>query len=263
MGKWLHAATLACQVTHDPKLVTLLQQTVARLVATQSEDGYLGTYLPVGRFDNANAKNAKTSWDVWTHRYVLYGLLVYDHYFHDPKAVAACVKAGDLLLKTFGPSGRSINDVGTRHGLSSATVIESLVMLHERTGEERFLRFAEQVADGVERHPALRPTAAMREGLDVCHGCTGRAGSCSKATIHFGNKRRCAGRFLKQWNWQCNSAGRWARLRWKCSWPASVSRYGKRPRVTLNSSAPGGRTIACSCVLSFFREFISTKAATD
>ncbi len=167
VGKWLHAATLACQTTHDPKLVALLQQTVARLVAAQSQDGYLGTYLPANRFTNPQDRKAKASWDVWTHRYVLYGLLVYDRYFHDPQAVAACVKIGDLLLQTFGPGARSLNEVGTRSGLSSATVLESLVMLYERTGEERFLRFAQQVAAGVESNPVLRPTAAMRAGLDV------------------------------------------------------------------------------------------------
>ncbi|MBI5690738.1 MAG: glycoside hydrolase family 127 protein [Verrucomicrobia bacterium] len=167
VGKWIHATTLACVAAPDPKRQALLHQTVARLIATQAPDGYLGTYLPANRFDNPRDPKARGSWDVWTHRYVLYGLLVYDRHFPDPNAVAACVRIGDLLLRTFGPGARALNEVGTRAGLSSATVLESIVMLYERTGEERFLRLAEHLAEGVERNPALRPTDAMREGLGV------------------------------------------------------------------------------------------------
>lgn len=170
VGKWIHAATLACVAAPDAKRLALLRQTVARLVATQAPDGYLGTYLPANRFDNPKDVKARGSWDVWTHRYVLYGLLEYDRHFPDPQAVAACVKIGDLLFRTFGPGGRALSEVGTRAGLSSATILESLLMLYQRTGEARFLRLAEHLADGVERNPALRPTAALREGrgITVC-----------------------------------------------------------------------------------------------
>ena len=46
VGKWLHAATLAHQGSGDPKLLATLQETAQRLVATQQENGYWGTYAP-------------------------------------------------------------------------------------------------------------------------------------------------------------------------------------------------------------------------
>ena len=44
VGKWLHAATLAHQATGDRELLASLQETVQRLLATQQEDGYFGTF---------------------------------------------------------------------------------------------------------------------------------------------------------------------------------------------------------------------------
>ena len=43
-GKWLHAATLAYNVSGDEKLKKKLDEMVERLIATQLPNGYLGTY---------------------------------------------------------------------------------------------------------------------------------------------------------------------------------------------------------------------------
>ncbi len=76
VGKFLHAATLAWQNTHDPALKTKLDRVVARLLKTQEPDGYLGTYPANKRW---------TSWDVWIHKYDLLGLLTYYQYIQERK----------------------------------------------------------------------------------------------------------------------------------------------------------------------------------
>src|SRR5678816_260795 len=56
IGKWLHAAVLTWQITGDEELKTMADKAVKDLLATQKEDGYLGTYEDKDRW---------TSWDVW------------------------------------------------------------------------------------------------------------------------------------------------------------------------------------------------------
>jgi hypothetical protein len=50
LGKWLHAATLAYEQTHDEKLAEAMQTAVNRLLATQEPNGYMGTYGVETRF---------------------------------------------------------------------------------------------------------------------------------------------------------------------------------------------------------------------
>ncbi len=67
-GKWLHAATLEWVNSGDPVLRTKLDYVAIELAKCQTPDGYLGTYVDTNRW---------TSWDVWTHKYNLDGLITY------------------------------------------------------------------------------------------------------------------------------------------------------------------------------------------
>jgi DUF1680 family protein len=69
VGKWLHAATLAYEQTHDERLSKTMKEIVARLLETQEPNGYLGTYSENERF--YAVPDDKRSWDIWTHRYNL------------------------------------------------------------------------------------------------------------------------------------------------------------------------------------------------
>ena len=149
VGKFLHAAALTWANTGDPALKTKLDRVVQRLLKTQEEDGYLGTYMPSHRW---------TSWDVWIHKYDLIGLLTYYQYTHDlpesdparnlsAEALAACRKIGDLLLKTFGTGEglRDINKSGEHVGMAPDSVLEAVVLLHRASNDPRYLEFARYI----------------------------------------------------------------------------------------------------------------------
>jgi DUF1680 family protein len=85
----------------------------------------------------------------------------------DPKALRVCEEIGDLLLKSVGPPSGDVTRFGTRHGLSSAVLLESIVMLYRQTGDARYLEFAKHIVRNIERNPDLRIAAAMRAGEDV------------------------------------------------------------------------------------------------
>lgn len=190
LGKWLHAATMAYLETKDESLRKSMDELVERLLNTQLEDGYLGTYAEGERFTDipetvdprditddvepeeknriqAEWNRVRGGWDTWTFRYNLYGLLFHERYFPDRKVVEACRKMGDLLIDVYGEGKHDLTKYGTRRGLSATTLLESIVMLYERTGERKYLDFAEHIVAMSERNPRLRLMGTLLNGGSV------------------------------------------------------------------------------------------------
>lgn len=180
VGKWLHAATLAHEQTGDEQLLASLHDVVERLLATQEPNGYMGTYGPETRFtampENASLKDVaddiapqkkgsrpSKGWDTWTFRYNLYGLLTYEHFHPNPRVVDACRKMADLLIEVYGEGKYDLTKYGTRQGISATTLLESIVMLYERTQDQKYLDFAEHIVAMSEAHDGLRLMGTMLE----------------------------------------------------------------------------------------------------
>lgn len=132
-GKWIDAAALAWKHSGDPELRRKMDDLVAGLVASQEPDGYLGTYLEEERWGE---------WDVWIHKYVLLGLLRYHEVTGDAAALTAARRAADLILETFGPGTRSILEGAAHMGMAATSILEPMVLLYRRTGDERYLEFS-------------------------------------------------------------------------------------------------------------------------
>ncbi len=193
VGKWLHAATLAAEATGDAKLADALRQTVTKLAGAQPPNGYLGTYAPAERFYNKAEKGDRSTWDIWTHRYALHGLLTYSAAHDAPAAVQACLHAADLLARTVGPPAGDVTRFGTRRGLSSAVLLESIAMLYQRTGDPRHLAFARHISGSIEQNPQLRIMAAMRAGEDVTAPGDGKAYQLMAVLLGYLELHRCTG----------------------------------------------------------------------
>ncbi|WP_262919224.1 glycoside hydrolase family 127 protein [Niabella hibiscisoli] len=93
VGKYLESAANTWTNTQNIPLKVQMDRVFNTLISTQKPDGYLGTYLP---------ENYWTSWDVWVHKYDIYGLLAYYKVTGDQRAIDAAIKIGDLLCNTFG-----------------------------------------------------------------------------------------------------------------------------------------------------------------
>ena len=167
IGKWLHAASLAAEASDDAKLNAALSQTVHNLITTQQSNGYLGTYAPAERYYAKAKTGDPTSWDIWTERYVVHGLLAYCQSHSDPAALRASRGVVDLLMNTVGPPSGDVSRFGTRHGLSAAILLESVVLLYKQTGDPQYLDFAKYLVQTIERNPDLALSAAMRDGKGV------------------------------------------------------------------------------------------------
>ena len=138
IGKYLETAANTYRYTHNPALKTQMDRMAQQLIACQLPDGYLGTYTPDQYW---------TSWDVWSHKYNLLGLLAYYNLTGYEPALAACRRMGDLLCRTFGtgPGQRDIVQSGTHVGMAPMSVLDPMTDLYRQTGDETYLNFCRYI----------------------------------------------------------------------------------------------------------------------
>ncbi len=134
IGKYLETATNVWKNTGNEKLKSQMDRMMYQLVNAQLPDGYLGTYSPDEYW---------TGWDVWSHKYNLYGLLAYYNATGYRPALEASKKMGDLLCKTFGnkPGQRDIILAGEHVGMAATSVLDPMVELYKATGDKKYLDF--------------------------------------------------------------------------------------------------------------------------
>ncbi len=134
IGKFLDAACNVYANTSDPALKIQIDRSAQQLMAAQLPDGYLGTY---------DRDSHWTSWDVWSHRYDLIGLLHYYELSGFKPALKTSQKIGDLLIQTFGTEKgqREIVKAGGHVGMAATCILESMVELYRFSGEKKYLDF--------------------------------------------------------------------------------------------------------------------------
>jgi len=132
-GKWFTSAALCYRYRPDAPLRAVIDKAVAELLATQTPDGYIGSYK----------KAAETKgWDVWGRKYVLLGLLAYYDLTGDAKALEAARREADYTMGQIGPGKADIVTLGMWTGMAASSILEPMVLLYGRTGEQRYLDFA-------------------------------------------------------------------------------------------------------------------------
>ncbi|MDR3687993.1 MAG: glycoside hydrolase family 127 protein [Fimbriimonas sp.] len=151
-GKWFTSLTLADAYRSTPESRSLRDEAVKALIATAAPDGYLGTRVPAHRLEG---------WDVWGCKYALLGLIGDYDRTHDPAVLTAARRQGDVLISELGPGRTDIADVGEWNGLPASSVLEPVVLLYERTGDQRYLAFAEHIV-ACWSEPSKRLAAGMR-----------------------------------------------------------------------------------------------------
>ena len=115
------------------------------------------------RQQKKRAAKPRGGWDTWTLRYNLYGLLTYEKFHPDERVVDACRKMADLLIEVYGDGDADLTKYGTRQGISATTLLESIVMLYDRTQDQKYLDFAEHIVAMSENNPKLRLMGQMLE----------------------------------------------------------------------------------------------------
>src|SRR5262249_23627851 len=116
--------------------------------------------------------------DLWERGYLLLGL---DDYYswveQDPKVLQAMIDEADATLAQVGPSPKKrIVDLGWSEGLvggnniESSTILEPVMRLYRRTGQQRYLAFARYIVEtegGSKGHDIFAEVLDGRDPKDV------------------------------------------------------------------------------------------------
>jgi DUF1680 family protein len=137
-GKWFTSAALGYGYAPTAANRAVLDQAVRELLKTQTPDGYIGTYRSDCHLG---------IWDIWGRKYVLLGLLAAHEQLGDPAALAGARRVADHLLAEAPPGKVNIAATGidVLKGLAPSSLLEPMVLLYQRTGEKKYLAFAQQI----------------------------------------------------------------------------------------------------------------------
>lgn len=141
-GKLLTGSVQVLRTTDDPALKAATAQFVERLLPLQAEDGYLGPFPQESRL-TGTAPNCPGNWDLWGHYHALLGLMLWYDEAGDLRALKAASRIGDLLCVKFLGTNKPVSSTGSME--MNQAVVHSLAMLYARTGEEKYLKLAEEV----------------------------------------------------------------------------------------------------------------------
>ncbi len=144
VGKYLETACNTWKLTHNTALKKQMDRLMFQLINTQKENGYLGTYTPDQYW---------TSWDVWSHKYNLHGLLAYYKLTGYKPALETCKKMGDLLCTAFGKNTgqKDILSAGEHMGMAATSVLDAMTELYKYTADKKYLDFCYYILDAWEQ----------------------------------------------------------------------------------------------------------------
>ena len=157
-GKWIQSAIAAYEYNRDPELMAILKHAVSGLLSTQMPNGYIGNYSDAAQLEQ---------WDIWGRKYTLLGLLAYHDLTGDRDALKGARLVADHLLTQVGPGKADIVKTGNYRGMPSSSILEPVVMLYRRTGEKKYLDFAQYIVDQWETESGPKLISKALSGVPV------------------------------------------------------------------------------------------------
>jgi DUF1680 family protein len=155
-GKWFTSAILAYKYHPTEELKNKLDRAVTGLIATQSEDGYIGNY---------KKENRLQQWDIWGRKYCILGLLDYYNLTGDKRSLTAARGVADNLMDDLKKADGMIVTKGNYRGMAASSVLEPVCLLYKATKDKKYLDFAEEIVRQWETPQG--PHLISNAGVDV------------------------------------------------------------------------------------------------
>ncbi|HMI01740.1 MAG TPA: beta-L-arabinofuranosidase domain-containing protein [Pedobacter sp.] len=155
-GKWFTSAVLAYMYHPTAELKKKLDDAVTGLIATQTEEGYIGNY---------KKENLLQQWDIWGRKYCMLGLLDYHHLTGDKKSLKAARDVADNLMDDLKKVDGIIVTKGNYRGMAASSVLEPVCLLYKATKDKKYLDFAEEIVRQWETPQG--PHLISNAGVDV------------------------------------------------------------------------------------------------
>ena len=157
-GKWFTSAVLAYRYKPTAKLKKTLDYAVDELIKTQLADGYIGNYLEAKRLEQ---------WDIWGRKYCLLGLIAYFDLEKNAKSLAAAKKLADHLIQELKNTNSQIAFKGNHRGMAASSILEPISLLYARTGDKKYLAFAEEIVREWELPTGVQLISKANKDIDV------------------------------------------------------------------------------------------------
>ena len=142
IGKWMLGAIEMYRYNSDPALLEKISKGIYDLVATQQEDGFIGSYAPDARL---------THWDIWGRKYTALALISYYRLTGEKSVLEAAATSIDCLIKDLNERNVDIASTGNYFGMASCSVLEPVVYLYKETLCQKYLDFALSIVGSIER----------------------------------------------------------------------------------------------------------------
>lgn len=157
-GKWFTSAVLAYRYKPTAELKKTLDYAVDELIKTQLADGYIGNYLEAKRLEQ---------WDIWGRKYCLLGLIAYFDLEKNAKSLAAAKKLADHLIQELKNTNSQIAFKGNHRGMAASSILEPISLLYARTGDKKYLAFAEEIVREWELPTGVQLISKANKDIDV------------------------------------------------------------------------------------------------
>jgi DUF1680 family protein len=182
-GKWLIAAARAASDGRHGALRDRVMAVADYLADVQRADGYLGTYAADRRFMVAQPPRpwswdgapALRTWDVWTHAYLILGLLEAWKLGGRAWHLEAARRIGALCHRVFVEQRMDITTCGNHFGMSATVLLDGAVELYLCTEDPCFLALARRIVAQADAYPPLALTQRLLAGADASEIATGKA----------------------------------------------------------------------------------------
>ncbi|MFA6564778.1 MAG: beta-L-arabinofuranosidase domain-containing protein [Verrucomicrobiia bacterium] len=147
-GNWLDGLIRTAYLSGDAAAKRQVDEMVARILAMQEEDGYLGTYPKALRYEQpVTNKNG----ELWSQTCLFRGLLAYHEFTGRRDVLEAVRRASKLMISKYGPDrpywkeGSVGAGGGPGHDIMFVDICEWLYRL---TGDKSFVEFSRFLYDG-------------------------------------------------------------------------------------------------------------------
>ena len=164
-GKWIISACRVAKNTSDKELIEFIRAGAKSVIATQDEDGYIGSYRDPENVKPCDPKCGLDvygvlcdhNWNVWCRKYILWGLIEAYELTGDTEILDATVRFADQLIDMLDRLGLKICDCGTFNGLPAGSILKPVLLLYKITEKKKYLDFALSIASDWEREDGRIP----------------------------------------------------------------------------------------------------------
>jgi hypothetical protein len=119
--------------------------------AFQREDGYLSSYA------NEDYLCGYCCWNIWSRKYTMWALIEAYDLTGEKELLSSAAKMADHLIAQLDRLKMPIVNTGCFVGMPSMSILKPMVLLFERTGEKRYLDFANYIVSENDREDSRAP----------------------------------------------------------------------------------------------------------